>query len=141
MFDLDCFKSINDKFGHGTGDEVLVMFCRLAAGHLRANDLFGRIGGEEFACLLPNTTLQDAFGLAERIRGAVELASYPVGENTVRVTVSVGVASSNCTVTDLAGLLRKPTKRSTEPRKLVATAWKHYHPMKPTALCSSGRTS
>ena len=79
MFDLDRFKSINDKFGHGTGDEVLVTFCRLATAHLRANDLFGRIGGEEFACLLPNTTLQDAFGLAERIRAAVELASYPCG--------------------------------------------------------------
>jgi diguanylate cyclase (GGDEF)-like protein len=106
MFDLDCFKSINDKFGHGTGDGVLVTFCRLATGHLRANDLFGRIGGEEFASLLPNTTLQDACGLAERIRAAVESASYLVGENTVRVTVSVGVAASNDTTTDLIGLLK-----------------------------------
>ena len=106
MFDLDCFKGINDKFGHGTGDEVLVTFCRLATAHLRANDLFGRIGGEEFASLLPNTTLQDALWLAERIRVAVELASHSVGENTVRVTVSVGVASSNDTTTDLADLLK-----------------------------------
>jgi diguanylate cyclase (GGDEF)-like protein len=106
MFDLDCFKSINDNFGHGTGDEVLVTFCRLATGHLRANDLFGRIGGEEFACLLPNTTPEDAFGLAERIRAAVESASYPVGENTW-VTVSVGVASANDTTSDLAGLLKE----------------------------------
>jgi len=107
MFDLDCFKSINDKFGHGTGDEILVTFCRLATNHLRANDLFGRIGGEEFACLLPNTRLQEAFGLAERIRAAVESASYHAGENAVRVTVSVGVASSNDTTSDLAGLLKE----------------------------------
>jgi diguanylate cyclase (GGDEF)-like protein len=106
MFDLDCFKSINDKFGHGTGDEILVSFCRLATAHLRPNDLFSRIGGEEFASLLPNTTLQDAHWLAERIRAAVELASHSVGDHTLRVTVSVGVAASNDTTTDLAGLLK-----------------------------------
>jgi diguanylate cyclase (GGDEF)-like protein len=106
MFDLDCFKSINDKFGHGAGDEVLVMFCRLATAHLRANDRFGRIGGEEFASLLPNTTLQDALLLAERIRGAVESTSHSSGEHTLRVTVSVGVTVSNDTTTDLVGLLK-----------------------------------
>ena len=79
MFDLDRFKTINDKFGHGTGDEVLVAFCRLATAQLRANDLFGRIGGEEFASLLPNTTPQDALWLAERVRAAVESASHPCG--------------------------------------------------------------
>jgi diguanylate cyclase (GGDEF)-like protein len=106
LFDLDCFKSINDKFGHGTGDEVLVAFCRLATAHLRANDLFSRIGGEEFASLLPNTTPQDALSLAERIRASVEFASHSVGGHTLRVTVSVGVALSNDATTDLAGLLR-----------------------------------
>ena len=79
MFDLDHFKSINDKFGHGTGDEVLVAFCRLATSQLRANDLFGRIGGEEFASLLPNTTEQDALWLAERVRAAVEVGFPPCG--------------------------------------------------------------
>ena len=106
MFDLDRFKTINDKFGHGTGDEVLVAFCRLATAQLRANDLFGRIGGEEFASLLPNTTPQDALWLAERVRAAVETASHPVGEHTIRATVSVGVALSNDPATDLAGLLK-----------------------------------
>src|ERR1700693_2976158 len=52
MFDLDRFKSINDRYGHHTGDEVLTAFCRLASSQLRPNDLFGRIGGEEFAALL-----------------------------------------------------------------------------------------
>ena len=80
MFDLDRFKTINDKFGHGTGDEVLVAFCRLATAQLRPNDLFGRIGGEEFASLLPNTTREDALWLAERVRAAVESASQRVGD-------------------------------------------------------------
>jgi diguanylate cyclase (GGDEF)-like protein len=105
MFDLDRFKTINDKFGHGTGDEVLVAFCRLATAYLRANDLFSRIGGEEFASLLPNTAPQDALCLAERIRAAVDSASLPVGEHTIRATVSVGVASSNDPTADLAALL------------------------------------
>jgi diguanylate cyclase (GGDEF)-like protein len=106
MLDLDNFKIINDKFGHGAGDEVLVAFCQLAAAQLRANDLFGRIGGEEFASLLPDTTQQDALWLAERVRAAFESASHPVGEYSIRATVSVGVALSNDSTTDLAGLLK-----------------------------------
>jgi diguanylate cyclase (GGDEF)-like protein len=106
LFDLDHFKTINDEFGHGTGDEALVAFCRLATAELRANDLFGRIGGEEFASLLLNTTSQDAIWLAERVRAAVESASQSVGKNTIRVTVSVGVALSNDAAADLTGLLK-----------------------------------
>ena len=106
MFDLDRFKTINDKFGHGTGDEVLVAFCRLATAQLRVNDLFGRIGGEEFASLLPNTTRQDALSLAERVRAAVESASLRVGDHAIRATVSVGVVPlTNDASADLAGLL------------------------------------
>ena len=65
MFDLDRFKRINDRYGHDTGDEVITVFCRLARSLLRSNDLFGRIGGEEFACLLPTTERLDALRLAD----------------------------------------------------------------------------
>jgi diguanylate cyclase (GGDEF)-like protein len=106
LFDLDHFKSINDRYGHLAGDDVLISFCRSATSHLRPNDLFARIGGEEFASLLPNTTPQDAIRLAERVRATVEAASQSVEEHTIRITVSAGVALSNDATADLTGLLK-----------------------------------
>jgi diguanylate cyclase (GGDEF)-like protein len=105
IFDLDQFKYINDQFGHAIGDEVLIAFCRLASAQLRPNDLFGRLGGEEFATLLPNTAAQDAIWLAERVRVAIEAASHTVEAHTIRVTVSAGVASLNEGATALGAFL------------------------------------
>jgi diguanylate cyclase (GGDEF)-like protein len=95
LFDLDRFKSINDRYGHITGDEVLISFCRLATSHLRPNDLFGRVGGEEFASLLPNTGRHDALRLAERVRKAFEASFHTSGQYAFSSTVSVGVAISD----------------------------------------------
>jgi diguanylate cyclase (GGDEF)-like protein len=105
MFDLDRFKRINDQFGHATGDEVLVTFCRLASAQMRPTDLFARIGGEEFVTLLPNAAADDALWLAERIRAAIEAASHAVEQHVVRMTVSVGIASLNEGTTALDALL------------------------------------
>lgn len=104
LFDLDRFKSINDRYGHQAGDEVLTAFCRLATSVLRPTDLFGRIGGEEFASLLPDTEQQDALWLADRLRTAFEGASHAVGGRTLTATVSVGVAVSNDAGVDLSAL-------------------------------------
>jgi diguanylate cyclase (GGDEF)-like protein len=105
MFDLDRFKSINDRYGHHIGDEVLTAFCRLATSQLRPNDLFGRIGGEEFASLLPDTGRHDALLLAERVRSALEATSHTIGQHAFRSTVSVGVAISDEERSDLNALL------------------------------------
>jgi len=110
MFDLDRFKSINDRYGHHTGDEVLTAFCRLATSQLRPNDLFGRIGGEEFATLLVDTGHHDAIRLAERVRSAVETSSHAFGHDAVDLTVSVGVAIANKERSDLSALMDSAEK-------------------------------
>jgi diguanylate cyclase (GGDEF)-like protein len=105
LFDLDRFKSINDKFGHSAGDAVLIAFCKLATSQLRPTDLFGRMGGEEFASLLPDTTRQDALWVAEHLRAAFEATSHTVAERPLTATVSVGVVISDDASSDLAALL------------------------------------
>jgi diguanylate cyclase (GGDEF)-like protein len=95
LFDLDRFKEINDTFGHQVGDNVLSRFCEVAKSVLRPRDLFGRFGGEEFACLLEDTSLADALRIAERVRGQFARMPLEIGGDRTVVTVSVGVAVSN----------------------------------------------
>lgn len=92
MFDLDHFKRINDQFGHSAGDRVLINFCNGAALLLRETDVLARLGGEEFAALLPGTDLDGAVQLAERLRGHTEQEMVEEGVNRIRYTVSAGVA-------------------------------------------------
>jgi diguanylate cyclase (GGDEF)-like protein len=90
--DIDRFKEVNDLHGHAIGDEALLGFADLLRRHARRGDLAARIGGEEFAVLLPHTGRTQAALVAERIRRALEAA--PVGRTrTVSITTSVGVAT------------------------------------------------
>ncbi|HZX29350.1 MAG TPA: GGDEF domain-containing protein [Telluria sp.] len=91
MFDLDHFKHLNDRFGHATGDEALCLFARTAQDVLREHDILGRIGGEEFALCMPNTTLDGALHAAERVRQTVAEAPLLTDGNQYRLTVSIGV--------------------------------------------------
>jgi diguanylate cyclase (GGDEF)-like protein len=94
VLDLDHFKTINDRYGHGVGDRVLSAFAEVAQASIRPTDFIYRMGGEEFCCLLPDATLADAFGVAERIRKAFEALVIDGRGGEVRATVSIGVASS-----------------------------------------------
>ena len=92
LFDLDHFKSINDRFGHPIGDEVLRVFTAKASAEFRSTDLMGRLGGEEFGALLFGATEGTAVATAERIRRALMVATAEVGDHHVDATVSVGIA-------------------------------------------------
>jgi len=91
IFDIDHFKGINDRFGHPAGDELLKLFATVVISNLRISDLSGRIGGEEFAALLP-CSLEEAVVAAERVRQEFADAGITVEDGPVDTTVSVGVA-------------------------------------------------
>jgi diguanylate cyclase (GGDEF)-like protein/PAS domain S-box-containing protein len=99
--DLDHFKAVNNAHGHHVGDGVLKAFTRKALGVLRDSDLFGRIGGEEFAALLPHTDAAQAAATAERLRAAVAGETILLDGNLINYTVSIGV--TECGEDDQAG--------------------------------------
>jgi len=91
VLDIDHFKAVNDEHGHAAGDVLLKHFAQTVGACLRSSDSLGRLGGEEFALLMPQTTLEGAAELAERVRTAVECSSVRDGIIEVRVTASIGV--------------------------------------------------
>lgn len=93
MCDLDHFKDVNDHYGHAVGDRVLRLFARHMRAELRAMDSCGRIGGEEFAALLPDADADEAGRIAERLRARVESSPLRDDELSVRFTVSIGISS------------------------------------------------
>jgi diguanylate cyclase (GGDEF)-like protein len=105
LLDLDNFKSINDRFGHAVGDRVLETFADVSSGCLRRIDLFGRLGGEEFAALLRDTTRERALAVAEEIRTSFAAATREVEGRSVAATVSIGIVISHDAVLDLSALL------------------------------------
>lgn len=94
MLDVDYFKAVNDTYGHSAGDQVLHRIAEIAGVTLRPNDVFGRLGGEEFAMLLPEAGGDEAVAVAERLRRAI--ADYPMhlsDGRSVDVTASFGIAA------------------------------------------------
>ena len=91
IFDIDHFKSINDRFGHPAGDEILRLFSAVVVNNLRISDLSGRIGGEEFAALLP-CALEEGVFVADRVREAFATSGITSEDGPVETTVSIGVA-------------------------------------------------
>jgi diguanylate cyclase (GGDEF)-like protein len=106
MLDIDKFKSINDTFGHPAGDQVICSLAKLCLSTIRSTDLFGRLGGEEFGLLMPETTVDQAVPLAERLRTLFADEPIDLGR-TVRSTVSIGVAFLSGETGDLSGLVAR----------------------------------
>jgi diguanylate cyclase (GGDEF)-like protein len=105
LLDLDNFKSINDRFGHAMGDSVLQMFAEAGSCCMHRLDIFGRLGGEEFAALLVNTTRERALAVAEEIRSSFAEATREVDGKPVAGTVSIGLVINYDGVLDLSALL------------------------------------
>jgi diguanylate cyclase (GGDEF)-like protein/PAS domain S-box-containing protein len=92
MFDIDHFKAINDEWGHAVGDRVLQHLCTSVQGTLRQTDVFARVGGEEFAVLLPEADSRGAFVFAERLRKRIEAQGMAEGDTWINYTLSAGTA-------------------------------------------------
>jgi diguanylate cyclase (GGDEF)-like protein len=126
FLDLDHFKSLNDRFGHSGGDDVLMSFVDLLNGCIRPTDFLFRIGGEEFCCLLPYTTTEQAHRVAERIRHQFEMTTVRIAGSPVKATASLGIASTEAFGYELDTLMRRAdmavyaAKRSGRNRVMVA---------------------
>ncbi|HET7191888.1 MAG TPA: GGDEF domain-containing protein [Pseudolabrys sp.] len=105
VLDLDHFKSINDRFGHAFGDRVLEIFTEAARKSMRGSDLVGRLGGEEFAAVLADTTCEKAVAVAERIRESFAQMATEVDGRPVGGTVSIGLVHCQGPVLDVPELL------------------------------------
>jgi len=107
MIDIDNFKAVNDTWGHAMGDRVLVAVTESLLGVLRATDFFGRIGGEEFAIILPETDLATAELIAERLRAVTEGTDTCLENDVVSITISLGTTSLSHSDSALSAMLRR----------------------------------
>ncbi len=105
VLDIDHFKAINDAFGHAAGDRVLADVAAACSASLRGTDIFGRIGGEEFALLLPHTDRPGALEVAEKLRGVISAVPFEPDGTSRRVTASFGVATLDIVTKDMDCLL------------------------------------
>ncbi len=117
MLDLDLFKQVNDSMGHAAGDAALKHVISVVGGHLREIDRIGRLGGEEFAILLPSAPLAGADIAGERLRAAVAEAPVTVDKTTFRLTVSVGVAELSPGDADVDSLLKRADEALYEAKR------------------------
>ncbi|WP_275785728.1 sensor domain-containing diguanylate cyclase [Pararhizobium gei] len=105
VFDIDHFKTVNDTFGHAAGDEVLKAVAVACRTVIRVGDLFGRLGGEEFAVVLPHVDREGGFAVAEKIRILLASQSVPTEHGVLKVTASFGVSSLSIVGRDIETLL------------------------------------
>jgi diguanylate cyclase (GGDEF)-like protein len=107
MLDVDHFKQVNDRHGHAAGDQVLAEVARRLRGSIRAIDLIGRYGGEEFVLVLPETALPGAGLLGERLRLAIANTPVATLDGPLAITASLGIASTEPDVADVAALINR----------------------------------
>ncbi len=107
MIDIDHFKKVNDTYGHAAGDQVLVALSDLLGRSLRLIDVAGRLGGEEFAILFPNTDIQEANKACGRLLDEIRNRDMETDAGTIRITVSIGLTASFCNVSGPEEILKQ----------------------------------
>jgi two-component system cell cycle response regulator len=108
VMDVDHFKRVNDTHGHDVGDEVLREFARRISDNIRGHDLACRFGGEEFVVIMPETDVQMAYNVAERLRAGVECTPFPISRGAdLHITVSIGIAGTEGAGDTADALLRR----------------------------------
>ena len=110
LFDIDRFKSINDSFGHYAGDHVITQIADICRQQKRKSDIIARFGGEEFLMLLPETDLEAAQRVAERLRRQVETSGFCVASNAIHATISIGVSEANPSMDTVFDLIKLADK-------------------------------
>ena len=116
-FDIDSFKLINDRLGHEAGDQAIVRIAQVCNREKRTSDIVGRIGGDEFVVLLPETDSAAALAAAERLRNAVNAAPLDVGGISIDLTVSIGVAHADLGVGSMKALMKLADERLYQAKK------------------------
>ena len=107
MLDIDFFKSINDRYGHDVGDQVIRAVADILQKQKRSSDVVGRMGGEEFALLLPEASVESAAAAGDRLRRLLAEGPIAVGEDRIPVTLSVGVATCHLGTSGIEQLLKE----------------------------------
>jgi diguanylate cyclase len=107
MLDIDFFKNTNDTYGHQAGDFILMSLTKLVSGRLRKTDIFCRYGGEEFCCILPETTIDSATSLAEDLLHAVSSNTFLFNDTPIQITISLGVSVLSQNVDSAETLIKK----------------------------------
>ena len=131
MIDIDHFKAVNDRLGHDAGDRVLQNVAAICRAEKRDSDVVARVGGEEFAIMLPETTDAAAAQFAERLRRQVADSKPEIYGERVGVTISIGVAAASIRTSGLQALLRQADQALYEAKHLGrdrVVTWKRHDP-------------
>lgn len=123
LVDLDHFKSVNDRFGHETGDNVLKAFAELLRCECRQTDIVGRVGGEEFALALPETSIAQAQTVAARLTDGCRALSLPAGDESIHWSCSIGLTAARDDDADLDAVLRRADAALYEAKRAGRDRW------------------